>query len=245
MNYKEIAVSRDGHVAILCLSRPDKLNAYTPDMGEELVHALRAAANDNTTNAVIITGQGKAFCAGADLEYLKGKRGRCGKLLGEEAFIATFTPEFAALPLLTIAAINGTAAGIGLTGMLAADIRIAASDARLLFNFAELGILPGLGSSYFLPRLIGEAQAKQLLLSTRRLDGNKAAQLGLVNEAVPADQVMHRALEIASGVDACKTHMLDYIKRALGAGSALNLEQALANETILSNALKKSNEVLQ
>jgi len=245
VNYQEITVSREGNAAILTLNRPDKLNAYTPDMGEELVHALRSAVSDDTLNAVIITGQGKAFCAGADMAYLHGKRGHCGKLLGEEEFIARFTEEFATLPLLTIAAINGAAVGIGITGMLAADIRIAAIDAKLVFNFAELGILPGLGSSYFLPRLVGEAQAKQLLLSQRRLDGKKAQQLGLVNEAVPADQVLTRALEIAHGVDGCKANMVDLIKRALGAGSVSTLEQALTNETTLSNALKQSKEVQQ
>ncbi|MBW2939912.1 enoyl-CoA hydratase/isomerase family protein [Zhongshania aquimaris] len=245
MNYQEILFSRDGHVAIITLNRPDKLNAYTPDMGEELVHALRFSARDSAINAIVITGQGSAFCAGADTEYLKGKRGHCGKLLGEEDFIANFTQEFASLPLLTIAAINGTAAGIGLTGMLAADIRIAATDSKLVFNFAELGILPGLGSSYFLPHLIGEPQAKQLLLSDRRLNGKKAEQLGLVNEAVPSDQVLLRALEIARGVDACKTNMVAYIKRALSAGCESSLEQALANEKTLSNKLKQANEVIQ
>ena len=93
-------------------------------------------------------------CAGAELDFLRGKKSRTGKALGEEEFIASFTSEFAELPMLTIAAINGVAAGIGITGMLAADVRIAAQDAELVLNFAELGILPGLGSTWYLPRLM-------------------------------------------------------------------------------------------
>ncbi|MEH6584410.1 MAG: enoyl-CoA hydratase/isomerase family protein [Halioglobus sp.] len=239
MPYQEIQLSREAGTVIITLNRPEKLNAYTPDMGEELVHALREAAADDQTCAAVITGAGNAFCAGADLEYLKGKTSRSGKRIGEEEFIAGFTEEFAALPILTVAAINGAAAGIGITGMLAADIRVVAADAKLVLNFAELGIMPGMGSTYFLPRLVGEARARELLLSRRRLDGTSAAQYGLANAAVPKGQVLSHALEIAEGAAGCKAGTIDAIKRGLAAGAESSLAQALVFEKQLAKEVRR------
>ena len=238
MNYQEIEVGRDQGVQLITLARPDKLNAYTPDMGEELVHALRAAGEDTALSAVIITGKGDAFCAGADREYLAGKRSRSGKALGEEEFISSFTEEFAALPVLTIAAFNGAAAGIGITGMLAADIRIADENAKLVLNFAELGIMPGLGSTYFLPRLVGQARARELLLCERRIDGRTAANVGLVNQAVPASELMDTAMELARVAADCKPGMINAIKKGLTAGGSGSLNEALASEKQLSKEVR-------
>ncbi len=136
MSESEIVLSRNDGVMLIELNRPEKLNAYTPVMGEELVAALRDAASDPSIHAAIVTGRGEAFCAGADLDYLNGEKSPAGLRLGQEEFIASFTEELAQLPILTIAAINGAAAGIGITGVLAFDIRIAANDAKLVLNFA-------------------------------------------------------------------------------------------------------------
>jgi len=234
MSYSEIAVSSRDGVTLIKLNRPEKLNAYTPVMGEELVAALREAAADEAIHAVIVTGEGDAFCAGADLDYLKGKTTEAGIRLGEEEFIASFTEELAQLPILTIAAINGAAAGIGITGVLAFDIRIAANDAKLVLNFAELGIVPGMGSSYFLPRLLGEAKARELLLCTRRFSGAEAAELGLVNHAVPAAGVLALAEQLANAAAGCKPGMINAIKRALAHGAVSSLAEAVAMEKQLS-----------
>ena len=234
MEYREIEIRREDGVVVITLNRPDKLNAYTPDMGEELVHALREAAASEDVHAAVITGRGEAFCAGADLDYLQGKTSRSGKRLGEEEFIAGFTEEFTALPILVIAAINDTAEEIGITGMLAADIRIAADDAKLVLNFTELGIMPGMGCTWFLPHLMGEARAKELLLCTRRLNGREAAEFGLVNRAVPADQVLFTALEMARAAADCKPGMIDRIKRGIAAGTSGTLVEAIASERRLS-----------
>ncbi|WP_279246565.1 enoyl-CoA hydratase/isomerase family protein [Candidatus Litorirhabdus singularis] len=234
MNYREIIAAVTDGVLQITLNRPDKLNAYTPDMGDELVHALRAAEADAEIHAAIITGAGKAFCAGADLEFLGGELSRSGKALGQEEFIASFTEEFAELELLTIAAINGAAAGIGITGMLAADIRVVAEDAKLVLNFAELGIVPGLGSSYFLPRLVGAANARELLLCERRLSGARAAELGLANHAVAVAEVLPLAQQLATAAADCKPGMIGTIKQALNTGQGATLAQALVNEAALS-----------
>ncbi len=230
--------SRDGGVCLLELNRPDKANAYTPHMGEALVSALRAAAVDEEIHAVILTGRGDAFCAGADLDYLRGQS-EGGLKLGEEEFIASFTEELAQLPVLTIAVINGSAAGIGITGVLAFDIRLAAADAKLVLNFAELGILPGLGASYFLPRLLGPDKSRELLLCQRRVTGAQAAEMGLVSEALPAEQLMQRARQLADAAADCRPGMIGGVKRALDYGAGVGLADALAMERVISGELRR------
>ncbi|MBK6287084.1 MAG: enoyl-CoA hydratase/isomerase family protein [Gammaproteobacteria bacterium] len=240
MEYQDIRVERIGAVLLIHLDRPAKLNAYTPDMGDELVHAYRAAAADQSLRAVILTGSGRAFCAGADRAFLAGEKARSGKRLGEEEFIGGFAAELAALPLLSIAAINGVAAGIGVTATLPMDLRIVAADAQLVLNFAELGIMPGLGSTYFLPRLVGVARASELLLCSRRIDGETAAAMGLANRAVAATQVLPAALELAHALGDCRREVVTAIKQGLAQGSAGTLTEALRHERQLAARLRGS-----
>lgn len=238
MDYREIRVQREGPVALLWLSRPSVLNAYTPDMGDEIVHACRALAADEGVRALVFTGEGRAFCAGADRAFLQGERSGSGLRLGEEHFITGFAEELAALPLLTVAAINGAAAGIGVTMTLAMDLRIADEAAPMVLNFAELGILPGLGSTWFLPRLVGSARARELLLARRRITGAEAATLGLVNHALPAARVLPHALELAASAAACSRRVVGTIKQALGAGENGTLAEAMHTERTLAAALR-------
>ena len=238
MPYKHIRVETDGAVATVCLTREAVLNAYTPDMGEELVHAYRALAADDAIRAIILTGSGRAFCAGADREALSGARGESGLRLGEEHFITGFAAELAALPCLTIAAINGPAAGIGITATLAMDLRVAAEDAKLVLNFAELGIMPGLGSTHFLPRLLGLARARELLLCTRRLKGSEAAAMGLVNRAAPAEEVLPTARAWAAAVSTLPRELIVAFREGLVAGAEGSLQQALLTEASLAERLR-------
>ena len=238
MPYQHIRVETDGAVATVWLAREAVLNAYIPDMGEELVHAYRALAAEETVRAIILTGGGRAFCAGADREALAGARGESGLRLGEEYFITGFAQEMAAMPCLTIAAINGAAAGIGITATLAMDLRVAAEDAKLVLNFAELGIMPGLGSTHFLPRLLGPARARELLLCTRRLKGSEAAAMGLVNRAVPAEEVLPTARAWAAAVATLPRELIVAFREGLVAGAEGSLQQALLTEASLAERLR-------
>lgn len=240
MDYREIRVERTGTALVIYLDRPANLNAYTPDMGDELVDAYRAAAADQSLRAVILTGSGRAFCAGADRAFLAGNKSRSGKRLGEEEFIDGFAAELAALPLLSIAAINGVAVGIGITATLPMDLRIVAADAQLVLNFAELGIMPGLGSTYFLPRLVGVAQASELLLCTRRINGQAAAAMGLASRAVAATQVLPAALELVHALGDCRREVVAAIKQGLAQGSSGTLAEALRHERQLAAQLRGS-----
>ena len=177
---------KDG-VAELTLNRPERMNAYTPQMGAELIQAFRRLGEDDSVRVIVVTGAGRAFCAGADLgrgdETFSGREtdGDADEVSPRDARARNIQPW--KLPKPVIAAINGHAIGVGLTLPLQWDIRIAAKDAKLSFAFVQRGIMPELASTYILPRLIGIARASDLLLTGRIFLGEEAAQLGVVNEA--------------------------------------------------------------
>jgi enoyl-CoA hydratase/carnithine racemase len=200
-------VNADG-VAEITLNRPDRMNAFTWQMGRELNEALQRFDADDDVRAIIVTGAGKAFCAGADLGRGGKTFDRGGRTDGGTKKAKTDSPPRDTGPVEKrihpwqvrkpiIAAINGAAVGVGLTIPLQYDMRIAANDAKLGFVFVNRGIMPELASTWILPRLIGAARASDLLLTGRIFLGEEAAQLGLCNEAVPRDEVLTRAREIA------------------------------------------------
>jgi len=183
-------------IATITLNRPERMNAWTAQMGVELNEHLLRCDEDDEIRAVIVTGAGRAFCAGADLE--RGGDTFAGGERGENAprpAPRTIQPWEVRKPI--IAAINGSAVGVGMTLPLQYDLRVVASNAKLGFLFVRRGVVTELSSTWILPRLVGVARACDLLLSGRIVSGEEAAQLGLVNEAVPAERVLARAQEIA------------------------------------------------
>lgn len=239
MNYEEILVEVADGIAVVTLNRPRRLNAYTPDMGEELVTALRRLLKDDKVRAVVLTGAGRGFCAGADREYLDGKRGRCGYVLGEEPFIRDFAAELAYAGKPLIAAINGIATGIGLTMVLPFDVRVATNEAAFGFPFVKLDIVPGLGSTFFLPRLIGVARTRELILSAATVDAQQALAMGLISEVVPAEQLLHRAVAVAQSMACHEPSVIEACKRALILGENASLPEAMAYERLESRKLRR------
>ncbi|MEX2206596.1 MAG: enoyl-CoA hydratase-related protein [Myxococcota bacterium] len=192
---------KDG-IAEITLDRPERMNAYTAQMGGELNEHLLRCDRDDAVRAVIVTGAGRAFCAGADLERggdtFETSEARAEHARAEQPRVETILPWNVRKPI--IAAINGAAVGVGITLPLQYDIRIAANDAKLGFLFVRRGVVTELSSTWILPRLVGIARASDLLLSGRIVTGAEAAQLGLVNEAVPTERVLPRAREIARDI---------------------------------------------
>jgi enoyl-CoA hydratase/carnithine racemase len=185
-------------VATITLNRPERMNAWTAQMGVELNEHLVRCDEDDAVRAVIVTGAGRAFCAGADLER-GGETFAGGGRESQPARPArTIQPWEVRKPI--IAAINGSAVGVGLTLPLQYDLRVAAAEAKLGFLFVRRGVVTELSSTYILPRLVGIARAADLLLSGRIVTGQEAAQLGLVNEAVPGASVLTRAQAIARDI---------------------------------------------
>lgn len=191
----DLRVELDDRVAVLTLDRPDQLNAFSGAMGRSLTTALRACDGDDAVRVVVLTGAGRAFCAGADFSG------------GSAVFGAPTAESFSSDPLddfhpwqvrkPVIAAINGPAVGLGLTMTLQCDIRIVAEDAKLGIVQTRRGILPDLHSHWTLPRLVGHARAADILLTGRMFRGHDALAWGLATEALPADEVLPRALELA------------------------------------------------
>ena len=230
IGYGTIGLARAGSVAIVRLQRAGRLNAYTPEMGEDLVRAFELTAADPDIAAVVVTGEGQAFCAGADKDCFSGSPGPSGLGLGEEAFVRGYARKIRNHPKLTIAAFNGVAVGIGVTMSLPMDIRLASTGAALKLNFAELGIMPGFGATYFLPHLVGLGQTKKLLLCENRIDAARALEIGLVDEVVDDAQLLERALALGNAAATLKPHVRSAIKEALNAGAEGGFEAALVAE---------------
>lgn len=231
MSYQHILYGVEEHIATITLNRPDVLNAYTPDMGDEIVAAFRAAEKDTNVRAVILTGAGeRGFCAGADRIYLQQPLPDGVRIIGEEELIQSFALELALFPKPTIAALNGHAVGIGMTMILPLDMRVAADHAKLALSFAKLGIMPGLGCTHLLPKIVGMHKAQELVMTARTITAQEACDIGLVNYVVPADKLMAKARELALQCAECDPVTQKYAKRALHFGSSFSLEEAYANE---------------
>ena len=201
MTFEQIRYAVTGPVATITLARPDKLNAYTAVMGAELAAAIRQAGTDDAVRVIILTGEGRGFCAGADISGGADSFGGDGPNFAaadrprEEG--GGFVGALFDSTKPTIAAINGAAVGVGATLTLPCDIRIAADNARFGFVFARRGLVPEAGSAWFLPQVVGLPQALRWCLSGKLFDAAEALSGGLVSEVVPPDALLARAQEIA------------------------------------------------
>ncbi len=237
MDYLDISYQVDRGVALITLNRPEKLNAYTPDTGEELVAAFRQAFADEAVKAIVLTGSGRGFCAGADRDYFQGKVANCGYKLGEEPFLTHFAAELAASKKLLIAAVNGIASGIGATVTLPFDIRLASDHAYFDFPFVRLGLAPGFGCSYFLPRLVGSGSAADVLLNSRRLSADTAHRLGLVQQIIPAQQLVHTAVAMARTISSAPEGIVEQCKQLLIKSCGSSLDECSQREQLASREM--------
>lgn len=206
--FQEIVVDSASGVTTVTLNRPDRLNAWTATMAAEVASAIQSAGNDPGCRCIVVTGAGRGFCAGADISGLQkiepgGASSNEGRLSSQPdvSFDAVPGPELGdrypgrfgymyACPKPIIAAINGPCAGIGLIFALYCDLRYAASEAKFTTAFSQRGLIAEHGLSWLLPRLVGEAHALDLLFTARKFLGEEAAQIGLVNRAVPGEHLM-------------------------------------------------------
>lgn len=208
--YREILTSVSDHVLTITLNRPDRLNAWTGIMQSEVETAIRAGGADETVRCIVITGAGRGFCAGADMNNLQTIQKSAGEHYNEKTpdlkpkevspLEQTFPGRFGhmfACPKPIIAAINGPCAGIGLILTLFADLRYAAADAKFTTAFSQRGLIAEHGIAWQLPRLVGEANALDLLFTARKFSGAEAERLGLVNRALPGEELMGFVGELA------------------------------------------------
>ena len=216
-------------VALVTLDRPEALNALTVGLKVQLLAAFRAIARDRSIRAVVLTGAGRAFCAGQDL---KERQSPDAAPLAVE-LRERYNPIVRAMRALDqpiVGAINGVAAGAGASLAFACDIRIAAAEASFLLAFGRIGLVPDSGATWLLPRLVGGAKAAQLALTTDPLSAADAERFGLVAAVVPADEVVEAARAVAVRLAGLAPAALASTKHALDRAWDIDLERALEEE---------------
>jgi 2-(1,2-epoxy-1,2-dihydrophenyl)acetyl-CoA isomerase len=227
----------DAGVLTLTLNRPEALNALSREMTRALRDGMEAAALDRGVGAVILTGAGRAFCAGADLKDVVARREAGERDLGDD-LRANYTPMIRAIracPKPVIAALNGTAAGAGLSLALACDLRIAAAGTRLIVVFVRVGLVPDAGSLFFLTRMLGLSKATELAISGDPLMVEDAHKLGLVAAVVEPEQLMTAAMDRARRLAEGPRQTYALIKHGLERALQLDLEQAMELEAQLQS----------
>lgn len=222
--YDHVLVEISDHIGTATLNRPEKANAFDPDMCEDLLEALRMLAAADAVRVIVVTGAGRAFCAGADLSVL----GTQGEQLVKAGKDIALTIRNAPKPVL--AAVNGAAAGGGANLALACDYRLASDQASIGQVFHKLGLGPDWGGSYFLPRLTGISKALELVWSARMVQASEAAQLGLFDRVVPHDTLAAESRALAQRWAGMAPLAVRKAKGALYRSEHSTLEQMLEIE---------------
>ena len=231
MAYEQLLVDRDGTVATVRLNHPSTLNALSDTMTAELNEALALLADDGDVRAIVVTGEGRGFCPGADLgdiDRAGAGEARPSDLL--EGGYARAARRLASAPKPVIAAVNGVAAGAGMALALACDIRIASDAAWFTMGFVRIGLAPDSGAAFFLPRIVGAARALELSITGERVEAGRALEIGLVSRVVPADRLHEETMELANRLAEMPTTAIGLTKELLRDASALSLDETLALE---------------
>lgn len=227
-----VLISRQNGVATLTLNRPERLNALNAELGVALSQAVERVAAEDEIRVVVITGAGRAFCAGGDLSAIRSSRDR-GAAAELEPLLRAGQKMVMTIRTMrqpVIAAVNGAAAGGGMNVALAADLRIAAHDAIFAQSFVKIGLFPDYGGTFLLPRLVGESRAAELFYTGDLIDAQTALRLGIVNRVVPAAQLAEEARSLAEKIAAGPPLAIRAVKQVLFAAEREELARALELE---------------
>lgn len=230
--YQAIIFGVDGPIATIRLNRPDKLNAFGGPMRDEILDALDKVAADDGIRVLIVTGEGRGFSAGGDIQHLKQLRENRDEA-GFRAVLAKgqmITRRMRALSKPVIAAVNGPCAGAGFSFALSCDIRISSDAATFGPSFALIGLHPDWGGSWLIPRLVGSARACELIFTGTMISAEEAVNAGLVNRIVPHDRLMPTALELAGRMAKNPAGVLRLAKESIYRSLTSDLESAFARE---------------
>ena len=235
MDYKHLRIAHRHGVRTLILDRPDVLNSFNARMADELAEGLGHAAEDDDVRAILLTGNGRAFCAGQDLAEVLPQEGAPHPDLGE-VVARQYNPIIRAIRTAekpVVCAVNGVAAGAGANIAFACDIVIAAQDVCFIQSFAKIGLIPDSGGTFILPRLVGMQRATALAMLGDKLSADVAKQWGLVYDVVPAGVLADRSFDLARRLATMPTRALGLIKRGFNASAANTLDEQLALEEAL------------
>jgi 2-(1,2-epoxy-1,2-dihydrophenyl)acetyl-CoA isomerase len=217
-------------IATVTLARPESLNALNAAMRQELLAAFKAIGRDESARAVILTGEGRGFCSGADL------RGGSGEREFRRVLTAEYNPLMRAIrdaPKPVIAAVNGVAAGAGVSLALACDLVYAAEEARFIQAFVKVGLVPDSGSTRTLVRALGRHRAAQLIFTGEPLSAGDAHAAGLINGVVPAGELLERTREVATTLAVAPTRAIGYAKRLINRAEDATLDETMELEAAL------------
>lgn len=230
------------NIATLTLNRPEKLNAFNPEMLDRWVAHLEAAQADEAVRVIVLTGAGKGFCSGGDVEKMGVDETNTPLKIKERLRqgVQRIPALLSRIDKPVIAAINGVAAGAGLDLALMCDMRFAATNARLAETYSRVGLVPGAGGAYFLPRLVGVAKALEMFWGAEFVEADEALRLGLVNRVFPDDELMQRTREFALKIAGMPPLSIRLIKRAvyqsLDTDLATSLDLVSSHMTIVRNS---------
>lgn len=228
-NYKTIEFSVSDGTATLTLNRPDRLNSFTVEMHEEMQDALTKIESDNSIRALLLTGAGRGFCAGQDLNDRAVAPGGDAVDLGHscETYWNPMVRRLSEMPIPVICAVNGVAAGAGANVALACDIVLAAKSAKFIQSFANIGLIPDSGGSWILPRLIGQARAMAITLTGEPVKAEKAESWGMIYRAVEDDELMQEAIKLTARLAKGPTRGLASTKKRIRDSSLNTLQEEL------------------
>ena len=234
-----------GAVRIISLNRPQALNSFTADMVSSLLAALDAAAVDQSTRAVVITGAGRGFCAGQDLNS-PGARPEPGQAPDLQGIIERMWGPLAArvrsMPVPVVAAVNGVAAGAGANFALSCDMVLAARSASFIQAFSKIGLIPDAGGTWLLPRLVGRANALALAMTGDKLGAEDAQRMGLIWRCVDDAALMDEAMALAQRLAALPTQALVQTRRAMDQAMLMDNAQAVAMEAAVQGSLGRAHD---
>ena len=238
MPYETIVFEKQSAVATITLNRPQALNAFVPQMNQEVMEALKDGERDGAVRCFVITGAGRAFCAGQDLKgRTPDQKGSLGASLREK-----YNPmirQIRQTEKIVIAAVNGVAAGAGCNLALACDLRVASEEAKFIQSFVRVGLAPDSGGSFLLPRLVGLSKAMELLLLGETVEAHEAQRIGLVAKVFPTAEFADSTKEIAERV-ARAPRGIGLIKRAVNHAMIPSLETDLEYEAHLQEIAGRS-----
>jgi 2-(1,2-epoxy-1,2-dihydrophenyl)acetyl-CoA isomerase len=235
----EVELTRDGGVLTITLNRPDVLNALTRSVHEGIHEGLRLA-EEPEVRAVVVTGAGRGFCVGQDLQEFSSGASDVAQNLRDNYHVTV--KAIRALPKPVIAAVNGPAAGAGMSLAFACDVRIAADSATFVPAFVNIGLVPDSGGTWFARRLLGTARAFEWLTSGRRLAADEALAWGVVSEVVPAAELAVRAQELARRYAAMPTRAIGETKRLLDAAETSSLDDQLEREAAAQSEMTQTRD---
>jgi enoyl-CoA hydratase/carnithine racemase len=246
MAYEAILYDKHEHVAVLTLNRPERLNAISAAVREEVHEAVQAAQDDDEVRALIITGEGRGFCTGADLSGAPpaGRELSQNARLDDDGWVGRWARRFARFDKPLIGAINGVAAGAGMSMALACDLRVGSEHSRFKAVFIERSLSPDSGLSYFLPRVVGYSRAADLLMTSRAVNAEEAYRIGLLDRLVPHASLVEESIKLANEMTGWPPLALRMTKRVLQHNTDAEFEEAIRYESVgLGFARKAPNDV--